>query len=144
MLAPLLLVLVSEDPEVVVVDPDGPLISVVDNGGVEVTVSVVVAVVVVAAADENEGSTKSVAGAGSSLPPVTNMTAPTRIAMRATPAALAPTTALVEWCQGSSWGSSPATASDISRATCADAGSAELGHHLGCDQLEVVEVRDIQ
>jgi hypothetical protein len=162
-LLPLRLVLVSDDPEVVVVDdPEGPLISVVDTGGVEVMVSVVVTVVVVDACDENDGSTKSFDGPDESPPPATNMTAPTRTAMTARPAALAPTTALVELCQGSSRGPSPpnsstnssspnslsrsvrATATDISTATCADAGSGQLRDDLGCEQLEVIEIRHIQ
>ncbi len=81
--------------------------------------------------------------------------------MTATPAALAPTTARVELCQGSdgssppnsstnssssnpSSRSAPVTAIDIKPPTCGNAGSAELRNHLGGEQFQVVEVGHVQ
>jgi hypothetical protein len=101
-------------------------------------VAVVVVAELAAAVSENDGSTKS-AGDCDSPPPVMNTTAATRTPMTAMPAALAPTTARVELCQGSSDGSSPpnsssnsassdsssragpVTATDISPPTCGNA-----------------------
>ena len=141
------------DESDVVDGPGGPLISVVDSG----VVLVIVAVVVVAdagvreAVAENDGSTKlSGASAGSSAP-VTYTTEATRTAMTARPAALAPSTPRVELCQGSGVGSgvsSPpstsVTAFDIRPGTCGNTGSAELGDHVGGEQLQVVQVGHVQ
>ena len=99
---------------------------------------------------EKDGSTKlSGASAGSSSP-VTYTTEATRTAMTAAPAALAPSTARVEWCQGCdgsfplSSSSTSVTATDIRPGTCGNAGSAELGDHVGGEQLQVVQVGHVQ
>ena len=146
--------------------PDGPLISVVDSGGVLVMVSVVVGRVVVdetgsAAVAENDGSTMSAGAVGESSCRVMNMMAAMRTPMTAMPMALAPTTARVELCQGSKGSSSPnsstnsslpnsssrsgpATDTDINPGTCGNAASAQLRDHFGGEQLEVIQVGHIQ
>ncbi len=145
--------------------PDGPLISVVDSGGVLVMVSVVVVVVVdeagSAAVAENDGSTMSAGAVGESSCRVMNMMAAMRTPMTAMPMALAPTTARVELCQGSegssppnsstnsslpnsSSRSGPATDTDINPGTCGNAASAQLRDHFGGEQLEVIQVGHIQ
>ena len=150
-----------EVEELVVDDPGGPLISVVEIFGVLVTVWVVV----VAGADsdavaEKDGSTKFSGASVGSSPPLTYITAATRTAMTTTPAALAPSSVRVELCQGSDGPSPPnsstnpsspnsssrsglATTTDINLRT-AKAGSAELRDYVGGEQLQVIEIGHIQ
>ncbi len=141
------LLLVLDESEVVD-GPGGALISVVDSGAVLVIVAVVVEADagVGEAVAEKDGSTKlSGASAGSSAP-VRYTTEATRTAMTAAPAALAPSTARVELCQGcgSSPSSTSVTATDIRPGTCENVGSAELGDHVGGEQLQVVQVGHVQ
>ena len=131
LLSPLLLLVVSDEPEVVG-GPGGTLISVVESRGVLVMVGVVVVAddADPATVSENDGSTKFSGASVGSSPPLMNITAAMRTPMTATPAALAPTTARVELCHGSDrWGppnssssrSGPVTASDINPPTCGNA-----------------------
>jgi hypothetical protein len=140
------------DEEVV---DDGPLLSVVTGGLVLVIVAVVVGVddepVAVA---ENDGSTKFEGACSGSLDWCeTNVTAAMRMPITARPTTLAPITAGVRLYHGaddgdcsSSWssGSWPAMASDSSRGPRPDAGSAELRHDLGGEELQVVEVGHVE
>ena len=139
------------------------MISVVESLGVLVMVGVVVVAddADSATVSEKDGSTKFSGASVGSSPPLTNITAATRTPMTATPAALAPTTARVELCQGSdgssppnsstnssssnsSSRSGPVTATDINPPTCGNAGSAELRNHLGGEQVQVIEVGHVQ
>jgi hypothetical protein len=143
---------VPDEDEVV---DDGPLMSVVTGGLVLVIVAVVVGVddepVAVA---ENDGSTKFRGARSGSLDwRDTNVTAAMRMPITARPTTLAPITAGVRLYHGaddgdcsSSWssGSWPAMASDSSRGPRPDAGSAELRHDLGGEELEVVEVGHVE
>src|SRR4029077_8210835 len=82
----------------------------------------------------------------------TNVTAAMRMPITARPTTLAPTTAGVRLYHGagdgdcsSSWaGSGPVMASHSSRGLRPDAGSAELRHYLGGEELQVVEVGHIE
>ena len=147
----LLLGLVLDESEVVD-GPGGSLISVVDSGAVLVIVAVVVVadVGVREAVVEKDGSTKLSGASAGSSGPVTYTTEATRTAMTAAPAALAPSTARVEWCQGCdgsfplSSSSTSVTATDIRPGTCGNVGSAELGDHVGGEQLQVVQVGHVQ
>src|SRR5262249_17812638 len=147
--SPLLLVVLLPEVSEVVDGEGGPLISVVDSRAVLVMVSVVVVDVVSDAIDENDGSTNSCGAFGKSSCRVTYMAAAMRMPMTAMPRTLAPTTAAVELCQGADFSSAPtnsstnssssnsssrsgpATATDISPGTSGNAGSAQLGNHLG-------------
>jgi ABC-type Co2+ transport system permease subunit len=87
-------VLLDVSEEEVVVEEDGPLMSVVTGGLVLVIVAVVVGVDGPVAVAENVGSMKFCGACAGSLNwRLTNVTAANRIPIAARPAALAPTTA---------------------------------------------------